>query len=196
MRTVTLLLVGLVGCGGSHVTSDEEAELAYVGLDQAVSRAMDLGLKGFSEASSANIDTQHDDGDVSGTMTVDGQADQGASANKGLRLDVVVDDYADVEDLDPSDPDDDDLFVTYDSIDPASVDLQLKSMPDGTLSGSFDGLFGMVGDLEGEVTIAVTLDGTIEDDGSGGVQRVVGDTHVVGTATNDHGGVYDIDVTL
>lgn len=195
MRAV-MLLVALVGCGSSHVTSDEEAELAYVGLDRAVSRAMDLGLKGFSEASSANIDTQTDDGEVSGTMTVDGQADQGASDNKGLRLDVSVDDYADVEDLDTSDPDDDDLFVTYDSVAPGTVDLQLKNMPDGTLGGTFEGTFVMTGDLEGEVTLSVSLDGTIEDDGSGGVQRVEGDTHVVGTATNDHGGTYDIDVTL
>jgi hypothetical protein len=157
---------------------------------------MDLGLLGFSLADSANIDTQTGSGDVSGTMTVDGKADQGSSDNKGLRLDVVVDDYADLEDLDAEDEDDDDLFVTYDSLGAAVVDLQLKGIPDGTVSGTFVGTFGMVGDLEGEVTIDVTVDGPLEDDGAGGTRRVVGETRVEGSATNDHDGSYDIDVVL
>jgi hypothetical protein len=178
------------------VTSDEEAELAYLGLDRAVSRAMDLGLQGFSLASSANIATQTGSGDVSGTMTVDGQVDQGASANKGLRLDVTVEDYADLEDLDPDDDEEEDLFVEYHSLSPATVDLQLRGIPDGTLEGTFLGTFGMEGDLEGEVTLDVTISGPLEDDGAGGTRRVVGETVVVGTATNDGDGRYEIDVRL
>jgi hypothetical protein len=187
---VTLLLAGCAG----KVSSDREAELAYLGLDTAVSRALTLGLQGFSQASSANIDAQTDDGDVSGTMTVTGQVDQGSSDNKGLRLDVALEEYADVTDLD--DDEDVEVVITYDT-DPDDLpyaDLQLRDMPDGTLSGTFAGVFLMSGDLEGPVELSLTIEGPTESDGADGVQRVEGETEIVGTATNEAGGTYEIDV--
>lgn len=184
----------LVGCGGGgDISSDEEAELAYIGLDEAVSRAMDLGLLAFSLASSANLDPQSGGGDVSGTMTVGGQADQGASANKGLRLDVALVDYADLADLDPEDDDDDPLEVAYDTDAPAALDLQLKGIPDGTVSGTFAGTFLLAGDLEGDVTLDLALDGELEPDADG-TRRVEGATRITGTATTEDGGVFDVDL--
>ncbi|MCK6505251.1 hypothetical protein L6R53_17935 [Myxococcota bacterium] len=77
-----------------------------------------------------------------------------------------------------------------------SFDLQLKDIPDGTLTGNLDGSFDMRGDIEGPVTLALTLDGLLEDDGQGGTQRVPGSTAVRGTATGPSGGVYAIDLQL
>jgi len=51
---------------------------------------MQLGFDGFNSASSANIATQTAAGAKSGTLTVTGQVDQGASANKGMRLQVAL----------------------------------------------------------------------------------------------------------
>lgn len=202
MTTKTILILALFAlpaCGGGKLTSDEEASYAYVGLDGAVSRAMALGLKGFSEADSANIATQTGAGDVSGTMTVDGQVDQGASDNKGLRLDVALDDYADVEDLE--DDEKDEVVITYNTDPDATLpafDLQLKDMPAGTLSGTMVGTFFMVGDLEDDVTLNLQIDGALEADPdvTDGVRRVVGSTTVTGTAHTGGGGTFDVDVTI
>ena len=196
MRRAILVLM-LAGCGGGAVSSDEEAELAYVGLDRAVSRALELGLRGFSEAQGANIPEQEEGGEVSGTMTVAGQVDQGASDNKGLRLVVDLTDYADVEDLDDDD-DRDEIVVTYATDAPAVLDLQLRDMPDGTLGGTFVGTFVMSGDLEGPITLDLEVSGPTEagPPSPDGVQRVEGETAITGTAVNDHDGEYEVDITL
>lgn len=201
MFSPTLLLLPsfLIACGGCGVSSEREAELAYLGLDGALIKGMELGFDGFNAASSANIDPQSTAGDVSGTLTVTGQVDQGSSDNKGLRLELSLEEYSDVVDLDEDDSDDDDLIVTYwtDTGDGLpSFDLQLKDIPDGTLTGNLDGSFDMRGDIEGPVTLALTLDGLLEDDGQGGTQRVPGSTAVSGTATGPSGGVYAIDLQL
>jgi hypothetical protein len=179
-----------------HVSSDAEAELAYLGLDAAVGRSLTLGLHGFSEASSANIATQTGEGDVSGTMTVDGQVDQGASDNKGLRLDVSLEGYADLDDLDQDG--EDEVSVTYDTPDgaPAHLELKLRNTPDGTFTGTFDGTFVMTGDLVGDVTLALTLAGGLEPDPDveGGTRREAGTLTIQGTATNEAGGVFHVDV--
>ena len=189
------LALALAGCGGGKVTSDDEAALAWVGLEGMVSKALALGLQGFNQASSANIDAQTGEGDETGTLTVTGQADQGASDNKGLRLEVALDDYSDLVDVD--DDEDEEISLTYDTEEtgPLATDLTLRDMPDGTLTGTLAGAVGMIGDLEGPVTLALDLDGTTEDDGSGGAALVDGATRVTGTVTNDGGGVYEVDVT-
>ena len=51
------------GCG-SGVSSDEQARRAYVGLDVAIDKAINLGFDGFNAASSANIPAQ-----ITGTCT-------------------------------------------------------------------------------------------------------------------------------
>lgn len=197
---LALLVLPLLACNPEQLSSDEEAEYAYRGLDTLVSRALRLGLDGFNTASSANIDPQSEGGDVSGTLTVTGQVDQGASDNKGLRLALALVDYADLEDVDGDDDDDDEVAITYntDAAAPPALDLQLRDMPDGTLSGTLTGLFLLDGDLEGEVTLNLSLEGTTEEDPgqTGYATRVEGTTTVTGTATNEGGGVYEVATTL
>jgi len=187
----------LIACGGKGVSSEREAELAYIGLDGALSKAMGLGFDGYNAATDANIDPQTAAGDVSGTLTVTGQVDQGVSNNKEMRLDLSLVEYSDLVDLDEDD--DHDFAVTYwtDTEDglPA-LDLQLKDLPDGTLAGGLAGTFDMRGDLEGLVTLDLSFDGLLEDDGQGGTRRVEGETTVSGTATGPSGGVYAVDLQL
>lgn len=195
MRSWMWLPVLTLGCDGDKVTSDQEAELAWLGLEIAVDKALTLGLIGFSEASSANIDPQSDAGDESGTITITGQVDQGSSDNKGLRLDIALDDYSDFVDLDGDE--EEELYVVYESNPeaPPFADLKLRDVPAGTLEGTLQGDVAMDGDLDGVVTLSLTISGPIESDGASGVQLVDGQTHVTGTATNTGGGEYEIDVT-
>ena len=193
-RLAFAAVLALTACHGGGVTSDEEAEGAYIGLDTAIVRGMNLGMDGYNAASSANIPDQTAPGDVSGTMTVSGQVDQGSSDNKGMRLSVALVDYADGVALDS----DTTLDVTYatDAAAQPALDLSLRNIPDGTFSGTFVGAIGMTGDLEGDVTLDVAMDGAIETDpdDAAKLRRVEGTTHITGTATSDYG-TYDIDVT-
>ncbi|TNE84962.1 MAG: hypothetical protein EP330_26515 [Deltaproteobacteria bacterium] len=197
--THRLLLASLLittACGSS-VSSEEEAELAYLGLDGAISRAMDLGFQGFNAADSANIDAQTGNGDESGTMTITGQIDQGNSDNKGMRLFVALEEYQDLVDLDEDDSSE--VSVTY-WTDPEgelpTFDLQLRNIPTGTLEGTFAGTFQMEGDLEGDVVLDVDIAGSLQEDGSGGTEREPGTVTVVGTAVGPGGGEFAIDITL
>ncbi|MCB9679026.1 MAG: hypothetical protein H6737_28250 [Alphaproteobacteria bacterium] len=196
MRTPFLLLLPtLVACKGGVVNSDREAEAAAIGLEGAIERALGLGFDGFAAASSANIPTQTGSGDLSGTMTVSGQVDQGNSDNKGMRLDVALDDYADVETIETDEIDA--VQVAYDTDDAAlpRFDLSLRDIPDGTMTGTVTGTFLLSGDLEGELSLSLALDGIIVPDGDG-TMREEGTTSVTGTATNSGGGTFDVDVVL
>ncbi len=183
--------------GVKDVNSEEEAELAYLGLDDAIGKAMDLGFDGFNDADSANIAQQETTGAITGTLFVNGQVDQGSSDNKGMRLDLTLDEYCDFVDLDADG--EREISVTYwtdpDSALPA-LDLQLRDIPDGTFDGTMSGSFGMEGDIVGDVELAVDIDGRIESDGDGGTRRESGSTTIVGTATGPSGHSYDIDITL
>lgn len=202
------LLLG-AACGGDDdegVDSDEEARRAYLGLDLSIEKSLDMGMDGFNAADSANIPIQSGVGDEGGTIVITGQADQGSSDNKGLRLDVDMVDYTDGlviidvdEDGEEEDDDDLELEITYNT-DPAALphlELSLRNIPDGTIEGTLLGTYDMEGDLEGTVTLQLSLSGEIEDDGDGGISRVVGSMSVIGTATRGDGdGVYDIDLTI
>lgn len=183
-----------VGCG-SGVNSDDRARQAYQGLDLMIDKAMTLGFQGFNTASSANIATQTASGNQKGTLTVTGQVDQGASANKGMRLKVGLVDYSDG---DVTIPNQKAVKITYATVTDASTQpaltLNLKNIPNGTFDGSLTGAFQMTGDVEGDVTLNVTFTGQIEDDGTGKTRRKAGTTHVTGTATSN-GGTYNVDVT-
>ncbi|HLM46923.1 MAG TPA: hypothetical protein VK458_23835, partial [Myxococcaceae bacterium] len=87
---------GLSGCG-NDISSDEQARRAYLGLDKAVEKSLQLGFAGFNAASSANISPQSGTGDAGGGLTITGQVDQGSSANKGMRLRVGMTGYTDGE---------------------------------------------------------------------------------------------------
>lgn len=187
----SVLVLALAGCGGG-VDSEEGAEAAYLGLDAMVGKALNLGFDGFNAASSANIPEQTTTGDLAGTLAVNGQVDQGASDNKEMRLVLTLVGYQDVVLLE------DELEVIYDTgdTDPA-LDLSLRNIPNGTLNGTLVGDFFMQGDLEGVVTMNLTISGELEPDPNDAmmVRRVAGTTRVTGTATSDYG-TYDVDVTL
>ena len=191
-RTLLTLCLAASACHG--LQNDADARYAYLGLDDGVQRALGLGLQGFSLASSANIDAQQADGDAGGTMVVTGQVDQGASDNKELRLDVALVDYQDAV----PDDNDDAILTVYntDTTAPLALDLSLRNIPDGTLTGTLTGLAIASDDLAGDVVFDLALAGAIEADPdvTDGVRMVAGSTHVTGTATSDYG-TYDVDVT-
>jgi hypothetical protein len=190
--------VGLVlssGCGG--VDSEDDARIASLGLDAIVTRVLGLGFDGFNAANSANIPLQEADGDESGTMSVSGQVDQGASANKGMRLDVALVEYADGTLDDPETDDDDEIEVVYSTADgaPLDVDLSLRDIPDGTVTGTAVGTTLIEGDIAGEIDVNLSLTGAIESDGSGGTRRVAGSTNVTGTVESGNG-AFDVDFDI
>jgi hypothetical protein len=190
MRRLPLFILVLVSCSSNgSVDSNETAKQAYLGLDESIDKAIALGFKGYNDANSANIPTEQTTGDVSGTMTVTGQVDQGVSANKQMRLLEQLSSYSDT-----------DAGVVYDTSADAGTDgapgnlgMSLQGIPNGTLSGSLDGTYGMHGSLQGLVTLSVTFNGDLQQ-GDAGVERKVGTTHITGTATSGNG-VYQIDVT-
>ena len=185
-------------CDDDAVQSEEDARRAYLGLDPSVDKAIDLGFMGFNEAKSANIPAQSTPGALSGTLTITGQVDQGSSDNKEMRLDVAMTDYSDV------------AHLSYDagpgagvSLDagagPAApaLDMSLKGIPNGTLTGTLVGTFFMSGDLGGRIDLNLSFTGQLQpnaDGGTGGVARVPGTVHITGTATSS-AGVYNVDVT-
>ncbi len=191
---VLLLSASLVGCG-DEVSSDEQARRAYLGLDKSIEKSLQLGFAGFNAASSANISPQTANGDTTGTLTVSGQVDQGSSANKGMRLRVGMTNYSDGTVT----VDDETVKITYQTAtnttaQPA-LDLSLRNIPNGTFTGTLVGAFQMSEDLEGEVTLNLSMSGMIEDDGTGKVRRKAGSTTVTGTAKSGDG-EYQVNVTL
>src|SRR5690606_35423280 len=98
----------------------------------------------------ANIPEQSTTGDVSGTMVVNGQVDQGASNNKEMRLDVVLTGYSDGaaerEGIDD---------VVYDTSGVLDADLSMKGLPDADLTGTLVGTLLMQGGLEGGVSLSL-----------------------------------------
>jgi len=186
MRRLSFMMWILTACGSSSVNSNDQAKQAYLGLDESIDKAITLGFKGFNEASSANIPTENTNGDVTGTMTIVGQVDQGASANKGMRLLETLTTYSES-----------DAGITYDTntdAGPPELDMQLKGIPTGTLDGTLVGTYGMTGALKGEVALNVAFSGALEANDAGGVERKPGSTHITGTATSGSG-VYQIDLT-
>ena len=183
MRRLLFLAWMLSACSNSSVNSNEDAHKAYLGLDESIDKAITLGFKGFNEASSANIPTESTTGDLSGTMTVTGQVDQGVSANKQMRLLEALDTYADT----------DGGIVYSTSSDagtdgaPAALGMSLQSIPNGTLTGTLDGTYGMTGALKGTVTLQVTFSGQLEPNDAGGVERKPGTTQINVTATSGSG---------
>lgn len=193
MQLIVILAgVATLAAGCTPAVADEaSAERAYLGLDRAVERALALGFAGFNAADSANIPEQRDDGEEQGEMVVTGQVDQGASDNKGMRLAVALDDYADAPIEDEAGEPVEVVYATGDA--PLDVDLDLRGIPDGTFTGALSGTVTMTGDLEGDVTLALAFDGALEPDGDG-TKRAEGTTAVTGTAESAYG-VYDVDLT-
>lgn len=196
LAAVTFLCAG---CPGGEVNTEADAELAYVGFDPILSHIMDLGFAGFNAAGSANIPTQEDDAPGDGTIAVDGQVDQGNSDNKGMRLDVALDDYFDGPVDSPAADDETAYEIVYSTADgaPLDCDLQLKNFPDGTLEGTVSGTVVMTGDLTGDLVLDLAIDGETDPDADDAekVTRAAGTTQVTGTATSDYG-EYAVDVEI
>lgn len=186
MISALALFVGLIGSSGcgAGVNSEEQARRAYLGLDGAIDKAITLGFAGFNTASSANISPQMTTGTVGGTLKVTGQVDQGASANKGMRLITEWTGYTD------------DGKLTYTSVagQPQTLDMQLKGIPTGTLTGAMASSLTMAGELTGVVTLALAFTGNLEAGSGTQVNRKAGTTRITGTATSP-AGVYQVDIT-
>jgi hypothetical protein len=143
-------------------------------------------------------------GDTAGTLAIDGQVDQGSSDNKGMRLYVAMVGYDDGDVV--YNEDGDTVHVVYDTAADMTaqpyLDLKLNNVPTGTMTGTLDantnmtGVYHLSGDIKGDLTLNVTINGTLMAGSNNTVVRVPGTTTVVGTATNSDGGVYDINVTL
>jgi hypothetical protein len=184
MRMLMLALLLCSACHDDSVASDEDARNAYLGLDTHIDKAIKLGFDGFNSASSANISPQMTTGTLTGTLTVTGQVDQGSSANKGMRLAEAMVMYSDVKDF------------TYDTTAAAApaLEMMLKSIPTGTLSGSLNGTYTMTGTLSGDVVLALTFTGDLQAGTGMNVERKPGTTHIIGTATSQYG-TYNVDLT-
>ncbi len=201
-----LLLAALAcaACSDDEIDSDEAARRAYLALDNSIGKSINLGFDGFNLATSANIDPQMTSGDTAGTLAIGGQVDQGSSDNKGMRLYVAMVDYDDGPV--PYNDDGDTVHIVYNTSTDVTaqpyLDLKLNNVPTGTLTGTLDsnttmtGVYVLTGDIEGELTLDLTINGMLMAGTGTEVLRVPGTTTVVGTATNSDGGVYDIDITL
>jgi hypothetical protein len=187
------ILLATFGCGGNNVSSDQDAKRAYLGLDASIDQAIDLGFKGFNAAQSANIPAEEGGGVLAGSLTVSGQVDQGMSANKQMRLSVVMAGYSNVSGF---------TYNTGGAGDGGTVlpslDMSLQGIPNGTVSGTFAGTFEMSGSLSGPVTLNLTFTGDLEPNpdagATGGVVRKPGTTHITGTAISP-AGTFTVDVT-
>jgi hypothetical protein len=179
------LALGTVACGSNEVGSDEDAQLAYEGLDGSIDKAITLGFQGFNAATNANIAPQTANGDKAGKITVSGQVDQGASDNKTMNLTEELQGYSD------------DDALTYDTEGSLpALSMKLTKIPTGNVDGSLSGDFTMTGDLEGVVTVSITFSGQLQASSADAskVERKPGTTHITGTATSGDGR-YVIDVT-
>jgi hypothetical protein len=172
------------GCGSDSVSSEGDAQNAYLGLDLSIDKAITLGFAGFNSASSANISPQATNGAATGTLTVTGQVDQGASANKGMRLFTAFVNYSDNGEI---------TYNTSATNLPA-LDMMLLNIPTGTLTGTFVGTVTMTGEEEGELHLNLTFAGQIQAGAGGIVERKPGTTHITGTATSS-AGTFNVDVT-
>ena len=197
LSIVLFLALAAAACGGDDsVDSDEEARRAYLGLDNSVEKALNLGMDGYSAADNANIPDQSGVGEIDGTIVVSGQVDAGVSDNKEMRLYVALTGYTDGPFAVDEDSDEE-IDITYDT-DAAALpylELSLRDIPDGTFTGTLTGDYNMTGDLEGEVSLSLTMEGEIEGPDADTITRVVGTTHVTGTASAGDG-TYEVDVTI
>ena len=171
-------------CGSDSVASVDDARNAYLGLDLSIDKAITLGFAGFNSASSANISPQTANGTASGTLTVSGQVDQGASANKGMRLLTALANYSD------------NGLISYNTSSAAlpALNMMLSNIPTGTLSGTLIGTVTMTGEEEGNLILNLSFAGEIQAGTGGIVERKPGTTRITGTATSA-AGTFNVDVT-
>jgi hypothetical protein len=197
-----LALAFTAACSDEDIDSDEAARQAYLGLDGSIAKSITLGFAAFNVSTSANIVPQMTTGTApegTGTLGISGQIDQGSSDNKGMRLYIAMVDYSDGPFV--IDEDGNTIVVTYDTAVEVTaqpfLSMQLKSIPTGTIEGSLMGTYLLSGeDLQGEITLNLTFAGQMMGTSQADVARVPLSTTVTGTATNQDGGVYNVNVTI
>ncbi len=193
--TAVVALAVAASCGPStNVDNAESARRAYLGIDLAMDKALNLGMQGFNMASSANIPNQTGTGGVSGTLVVGGQVDQGASANKQMRLTT---DFTNYEDAIASPDDAGALHIVYSATSSATtLNLSLRGIPMGTFTGTFVQTLHMTGNLTGDVTLNLAFTGEFRPTAAGAmtIERTPNTTHITGTAVSTYG-TYAVDVT-
>lgn len=178
--------IALAGCGDGGVSSEEDAERAYKGLDTSIDQAIQLGFDGFNAASNATIPPQTGKGTMTGTMTISGKVDQGSSDNKTMSLNEALAGYSN------------DGKLTYDTADASLpvLDMKLSKIPTGTIAGTLKGTYTITGELEGTVTLTLSFTGDLQPLASDAsrIERKPGTTHITGTADSDYG-AYAVDIT-
>lgn len=190
-----VLAICTAGCDDEGVVDDEvAAEVAYMGLDRGVDRAIELAFDGYNDPDeSANIPPQQAPGAYAGTMRVSGKVDSGESNNKEMDLDVALTGYSDGPILGYEEDEEEEIIIIYDGI--LNLPMSMKGLPNADLTGSFNGTVTMSGeDLEGDLTLSLQFTGKTEDAGGGLIQRQPGTFHIFGTATSDYG-VFNVDIT-
>lgn len=201
-----LLLAGfaLAACSDDEIDSDEAARRAYLGLDGSISKAIELGFKGFNEATNANIAPQTANAMVGGTLTVTGQVDSGQSSNKQMRLNIGMVNYDDGDVKINEDGDTIHIVYNTDTVltNQPYLQMSLANFPAGTLTGmltsnsTMTGVYHLTGDITADLTLNLTIAGTTMAGTTTMVERVPGTTTITGTATNGDGGVYNISITI
>jgi hypothetical protein len=195
---VVVFLLGACGSDNSKsVDSNEQARRAYLGLDKSISKSLALAFAGYDAASNANIPTETAMGDATGTLTITGKVDKGNISQLSMSLGQAMAKYSDGKFIYDA-PKSDMIAITYDTTADAtqpSLSLKLNGSAGNTINGTLVGDYTMTGDLQGTVTLDVMLSGTFSGSGNT-IMRVVGSTHVTGTAANSSGGMYTIDVML
>jgi hypothetical protein len=183
---LSLALLGVLSaqCGG--VSNAEAARKAYVGLDRAVDRALSLAFDGLNAATSANIPAQTGNGDVMGTMLVEGQVSQGSSSNREMRLRVTLTNYRDMVRDNGDGGTGAELRLVYDVPQggaPLALDVSLRPP---IFAATLIGTLRMTGEIEGTVTLNLTMSGRLESmSGTGSrLMRVAGSTRIQGTVTS------------
>ena len=185
MRVLAMaVMIAATACSSDSVSSEGDARNAYLGLDLSIDKAMTLGFAGFNSALSANISPQTTNGTATGTLTVSGQVDQGASANKGMRLFTAFANYSDNGE------------ITYNTSSAAlpALNIMLANIPTGTLTGTLVGNVTMTGEEEGNLMLNLSFVGEIQSGVGGIVERKPGTTRITGTATSA-AGTFNVDVT-
>lgn len=197
---VALALAATAACSDDALDSDEAARRAYLGLDPSIEKSLNLGFAGYNDdPQGANIRAQSTQGAATGTLTVTGQVDQGSSSNKEMRLRIGMVDYSEGRMVVVYEGDEVEVNLTYDTSSVTTeqpyLQLSLRNVPDGTFTGSLTGDYHLRGDLQGVVTLNLSLAGDLQAGDANTVVRVPGSTTVTGTATSGDG-VYQVNLTI
>jgi hypothetical protein len=203
MRNLPLLCVMVsAACSSSNsVDSNEQARRAYLGLDNSISKSLELAFQGYDAATNANIPTQTAMGDAmpGGTLTITGKVDSGNCSQLSMGLDVGLVKYTDgpfVVDAKNNTK----ISVTYDTNTDVTMQpllsIKLNGSSGNAINATLMGDYTMTGDLKGTVTLDLTITGTFSGTCPNAVMRVPGSTTVTGNAVNSSGGMYAVNVTI